>query len=269
MADVATFRVFWINFPGFVPPLRFLHWFIGDWIFLHAVIPFIFILFFVRYGRDSAKGPVEFWERPMLVAIVGAFLLLSIAPSPAPNRIAASALPATILLGWLIDSPRKLARPFTAAIVVVVMLLALHAVVRKRPIPNWTLTTLQGKMAITIPSDYEEYIWVQQHTRPSEYFFEAVASDIYFRLDLRNPTTMPYITNCGFTTAGQVAEVIQGLDRHRVRYLLWEHADLDAVPDWEDPSGDHLGPLFNYIHSHYQAVKVFTNTDEIWERKGR
>ncbi|HMD83180.1 MAG TPA: hypothetical protein VKO18_00605 [Terriglobia bacterium] len=269
MADVATFRVFWINFPGFVPSLRFLHWFIGDWVFLHAVVPFIFILFFVRYGRKSGKEPGESWDRPMLVAIVGAFLLLSIAPSPAPNRIAASALPGTILLGWLLDSPRKIARALAAAIAMGVLLLALLAVVRKRPIPDGTLTTPQGKMAITIPSDYEEYTWVQQHTRPSEYFFEAVASDMYFRLDLRNPTTVPYITNCGFTTVGQVAEVIQGLEKHKVRYLLWEHGDLDAIPDWEDPSDDHLGPLLDYVHSHYQAVKVFTNADEIWERKGR
>ncbi len=268
MADVATFRVFWYNFPGFVPLGRFLHWFLADWVFLHAIIPLVFILFFARYRRDSGKESVEFWQRPMLVAMVGAFLLLSIAPSPASIRIAASALPGTILLAWLIDSPRKLARTLAAAIAIVVLLLALHAVVRKRPIPNWNLTTPQGKLAITELSDYEEYTWVQQHTRPSEYFFEAVGSDMYFRLDLRNPTPVPYITNCGFTTTGQVAEVIQGLEKHKVRYLLWEHTDLDAVPDWEDPSDAHLGPIFDYIHSHYQAVKVFTNADEIWERKG-
>ena len=46
----------------------------------------------------------------MLVAMVGFFMLLSIAPAPDLFRMAASVLPALILLGWLIDSPRKLAR---------------------------------------------------------------------------------------------------------------------------------------------------------------
>jgi hypothetical protein len=53
-----------------------------------------------------------------------------------------------------------------------------------------------------------------------------------------------------------------------VRYVLWEHGDLDAIPDWEDPTDDHLGPLLDYIHRYYHAVKVFSNADEIWERKG-
>lgn len=269
MRDVATFRVFWYNFPGFVPPRRFLNWFVRDWLFLHAVIPLIFILFFARYRWESRQGSAKSWERPMLVAIVGLFLLLSIAPAPASIRIAASSLPGIILLGWLIDSPRKLARGFAAAISMGVLVVALHAVARRRPFPNWTLVTPQGRLAITDPRDYKEYAWVQEHTRPSEYFYEAAGTDMYFRLDLRNPTPTPYVTICGFTTPEQVAEVIRGLEQHQVRYMLWAHEDLDTDPDWEDPSEDHLGPLRNYIHNHYRAVKDFGGTlpDEIWERK--
>ena len=52
----------------------------------------------------------------MLVAIVGFFMLLSIAPAPDGARMAVSALPALILLGWFLDSPRQLARALAAAI---------------------------------------------------------------------------------------------------------------------------------------------------------
>jgi hypothetical protein len=262
-----TFQTFTESFPAFVPVHRFLSSFLREWLFLHAVIPFIFILFFARYWRESGKKPLEFWERPMLVAMVGSFLLLSIAPAPAPNRLAASALPGIILLVWLIDSPRKLTRTLAAAIAVGVLLVTLHAVARRRPVSNWTLVTPQGKLAITDQSTYQEYIWVQQHTRPSEYFYEASGIDMLFRLDLRNPTPLPRVANNGYTTPEQVAEVMRSLEQHRVHYVLWSYEDLDRVPDWEDPSDDHLGPLRDYIHSHYRVVKVFVNNDEIWERK--
>jgi hypothetical protein len=271
MTDVNTFQVFWFDFPGLVPPHSFLNWFLRDWLFLHAVIPFIFILFFARYWRGSGKQPAESWERPMLVAIVGSFLLLSIAPAPASIRIAASSLPGIILLGWLIDSPSKLSRALNAVITIGVLLVALHAVARRRPISNWTLASPQGKLAITGLGVYQEYTWVQEHTRPLEYFYDAASPDMYFRLDLRNPTPLPFVRNSGFTRPEQVAGVIRGLEEHRVRYIVWSREDLDALPDWEAPSDDHLGPLRDYIRSHYQVVKVFSTplSDQIWERTGR
>ena len=68
--------------------------------------------------------PLEYWERPMLVAIVGFFMLLSIAPAPDFVRMAASVLPALILLGWLLDSPRKLARALVVALTLGTLLVA-------------------------------------------------------------------------------------------------------------------------------------------------
>jgi hypothetical protein len=271
MADVNTFRVFWYNFPGFVPPRNFLSWFVREWVFLHAVVPLVFILFFARYWQVSRKKPMMAWERPMLVAIVGSSLLLSIASAPASIRIASSALPGIILLVWLIDSPRKLVRGFATAIATGVLLVALHAVARRRPIPSWTLVTPQGKLAIRGLRDHEEYTWVQEHTRPSEYFCEAASTDMYFRLDLRNPTPLPFVSNCGFTTEEQVREVIRGVEQHQVRYVLWSPEDLDIVPDWEEPSDYHLGPLQNYIRSHYRLAKIFSGSlpDQIWERSGK
>jgi hypothetical protein len=266
MADADTFRVFWCGFPGFVPPRSFLRWFLREWLFLYAVIPFILIMFFARYWRESGKKPAEYWERPMLVAILGCFMFLSVAPAPSPTRMAVSELPTLILLGWLIDSPRKLARALAAVLAVGVLLVALHAVTRRRPIPVGILSTPQGRLALTDRDYYQELTWIQQHTQPSEYFYETEDPRPYFHEDLRNPTPLPFVVNNGYTTAEQVTEVIRGLEQHQVRYVMWLHEDLDTLPDWEDPSDDHLGPLRNYIHSHYQRVRVFADSNEVWEK---
>jgi hypothetical protein len=261
-----TFQAFKESLPPFLPLHNFLRWNIEQWLFLYAVIPFILIMFFARYWRESGKKPVEYWVRPMLVAIVGLFMLLSIAPSPGPRRMAVSELPALLLLGWLIDSPRKFARALAAILAVGVLLVALHAVTRRRPIPVGILATPHGRLALTDRDHYQELTWIQQHTPPSEYFYEAQDPGVYFYEDLRNSTPLPRIANNGYTIPAQVAEVVRCLEQHRVRYVMWSHEDLDTLPDWQNPSDDHLGPLRNYIRSHYQVVKVFADSNEVWEK---
>lgn len=236
------------------------------WLFLYAVIPSTYILFFARYRRESRKEPMEFWERPMLLALVGSFMLLSVAPAPAYPRMAASALPGFILLGWFIDSPRKLARALAGALVVGVLLVVPHAVATVQSMEKQILTASQGRLAVTDREAYEEYAWVQHHTRPSDYFYGPGNADMYFCLTLRNPTPLPFVTNNGYTTPEQVMDVIRALQQHPVRYILWSPRGLDTIPEWEDPSDDHLGPLRDYIHRHYHVVKVFTNSDGIWQR---
>jgi len=235
------------------------------WTFLIAV-PLIFILFFLRYWRESSKRPLEYWAGPMLVAIVGLFMLLCIAPSPNPNRMSVSALPALILLGWLLDSPRKLARGFVVLFTVGAILIAAYALVRSRPHPAGILVTPQGRVAFADPTIHEEYIWIQQHTHPSDYFYEANVSDQYFYLDLRNPTPLPRIVNNGYTTREQVAEVIRGLEQHQVRYIFWGLDKPDDLPEWENPSDARLVPLWSYMQAHYTRVMVFPDDTEIWKR---
>jgi hypothetical protein len=236
-----------------------------QWAFLYVVLPLIYVLFFVRYRRQRSRKPMEFWLRPMLVAIVGSFLLLSTAPAPSPIRVASSALPGIILLGWFLDSPQKLARDIAATLTVGVLLIAPHAVARVQSREKWILTTPQGTMAATDPGLVERFAWIQLHTRPGEYFY-AVGPDAYFYLDLRNPTPLPRIKNNGYTTVEQVAEVIRGLEQHQPHYVLWP-SELGMAPDRENRPDDHLDPVRNYILSHYQKGKIFTDSAIIWERK--
>ncbi len=265
-ADYNTFQAIRTELPAFASLHSFLYSF-AHWLFLLLVTPFILILFFVRYLRESSRKPLEYWERPMLVAIVGFFMLLSIAPAPDGARMAVSALPTLILLGWFLDSPRQLARALAAAFTVGTLLIAFYSVATRRPQPVGILATPQGKLAFTDSTLYQEDIWIQQHTHPSEYFYEPLSQDAYFYLDLRNPTPLSSIENNGYTPPEQVEEVIRGLEQHQVRYILWSPQALDILQTSKNPSDDHLGPLRDYIHSHYTMVKVFGNSDEAWQNK--
>jgi hypothetical protein len=266
LASSNTFLLFRDQLPTFASliadPLHFVEWF-----FLVLAVPCVLVLFFVRYSRESREKPMDFWERPMLLAIVGSCMILGIAPAPGLHRIASSAFPAVILLGWFLDSPRKLARALTAALAVGVLLVIPHTVTVAQRGERWILTTPQGKLAVESQQVLDRYNWVQQHTRPLDYYYYPVFPYVYLYLNLRNPTPFPFIWNSGYTTPEQVQQVIRGLDHHQVRYVHWSPRLLDRIPDWEDPLEDHLGPLRDYIHEHYLPVKLFSNSEEIWERK--
>lgn len=231
------------------------------------MIPLVYILFFARYWREYRKKPLEYWERPMLVAIVGFFLLLSVARAPDWVRMAAVSLPALILLGWLLDSPRKLARTLVLVLTAGALLVALRAVARQRPIPVGILVTPQGKLAFTGQIPFQVTTWIQQHTRSLDYFYDPMDPELSFVLNLRNPTPLTLTVNSGYMTQEQVTEVIRGLEQHQVHYILWVPDGLDKLPGWENPSDDHLGPLRDFIHGHYTRVKVFPGADEIWEKQ--
>jgi hypothetical protein len=148
------------------------------------------------------------------------------------------------------------------------LLAAFYSLKAHRPHPAGILTTPQGSFAITDPGAYQEYVWIQQHTRPMDYFFQDINYDLYFYLNLRNPAPLTVINNSGYTTLEQVSGVIQGIEQHQVRYILWSPQILDSLPAWENPSDDHLGPLRNYLHSHYTLIKVFPGDEEVWENLG-
>ena len=168
---------------------------------------------------------------------------------------------------WFFDSPNKVARVLTGLFTVGVLLVALNAVVRERPVHKWILTTPQGQLAIGDRETYQMYTWVQQHTRPSEYFYEPAELNLYFYLNLRNPTPIHRIENDGYTRPEQVAEVIRGLEQHQTRYILCPSSGLFA--SWKNPTEDNLGPARDYIQGHYRRISVSAFSGQVWEKTGQ
>ena len=61
------------------------HWYspvFASWVFIHALLPFVYLPFFVRCWRESQKRPEQPWGRLMLVSLVGFSLFGGVAPAP-------------------------------------------------------------------------------------------------------------------------------------------------------------------------------------------
>ena len=202
----------------------------------------------------------------MLLALVGSTMLLSVAPAPTFWRLASSALPGIILLGWFLDSGGRLARTLKTALALGLALLAPYGVARFQSITRTTLITPQGQLAVAGREVDPRYAWVRQHVRPGEYFYEPYSMDMDIYLNLRNPTPLFLLTDNAYTTSEQVGEVIEGLDQHRPRYIFWPLRDSEPFPAWEAADEDHLGPLRDYVRLHYRVVKAFSEDEAAWER---
>ena len=263
-ATYNTFRVFTEPLPA-IPPWRNLL-LAKSWFFIFSFIPLIYILFFVRYRREARRRPQVPWARLMLLAMVGLFLFLSVAPAPSLLRTYAGALPGFILLGWFLDWPNRLHQVLAGLLVAVTVLAAATGIRRTQFAWKGILQTSQGSLAILEPEAYNEYAWLSRRTQPSQYFFDAARGQLYFYLDLRNPSHVPFITNTGYTRPQQVQDVIEGLEEHQVRYVLWESDMLDSYPSRERPPADHLGPLRAYLRFHYHVARTFSGWLLLWER---
>jgi hypothetical protein len=236
------------------------------WIYWFLLNPLAYLLFFIAYLRNARRLTPQQWARPMLVAVGGLFIFLCVAPSPNPNRMSVSILPALILLVWLVAGTVRLRRWLIPASVVLLAVVGLHDATRRLPARIGLLNTPVGPVMLTEQTTFDEYSWLLQRTRPGDYFYEADFSDMYFYLGLRNPTLLPRAVNNGYTTVEQVTESIAQLEHYKPRYVEWGIGDPLVVPAWEDPADAHLQPMLNYIHTHYRLVQRFADGAQFWER---
>jgi hypothetical protein len=240
---------------------------IAAWLLIDVIVPFIPLLFFGYYWWQSGRKPREYWGRPMLLAVACFVMVLSVAPAPASIRTASCSLPGILLLVWFLDSPRKLCRAAVVIATAGILLLLPHGIARIQSVPRELFKTPRGLLAIEDSISQEQYRWILQHIHVSEYLYEMGGPWLYYYLNLRNPTPMPLLTNCGYTPPEQVVEAIGGLEQHRARYVLWSPSWAESIEPWEVPADNHLAPMREYVQDHYKMAKAFLNTEEIWERK--
>lgn len=234
------------------------------YLFIHALLPLVYIAFFFRYRHWRGSRPNEPWDRLMLVNLVGLSLFLGIASAPNLSRLCAVSLPALIVLVWLIRSGEGPGGFLLKSLGTLALALAILSTVRTQIRWRGYLDLPIGRAAFQDPIHYEEVQWLLNRTRAGEFFYEAYLPEMYFPLALRNPAPISYVTPTDFTRPEQVQAVIEGLDRHSVRYVVWSReVDLRTR---NRPQADHLGPLRAYLWSHYRMAKVFSNFDVVWER---
>jgi len=240
---------------------------IPGWLVAQCVVPAVYLCCLVRQVLASRTGVKKTHDIPLFIAFVGFWLYLSVTLAPTRHRILPGAVPAMILLCWLVRSPGKLDRVLRGMLWVGVLLAALGRVTSHQTRPRFILQALTGPVAFDQQADFQEFEWVRLHTRPSQYFFNCYHAWFNFLFDLRDSSETFYLTNTDFTRPEQVANQIRRLDQHQVHYIVWCPERLDVHLPWNDPSGDHLDPLRAYLHAKYRLAKIFSNGDYVWERK--
>jgi len=197
-----------------------------------------------------------------------------------------------ILLVWLMRGQSNLHRLMNTLLWLVAAGIAISLPLWIQNQPMRSLDLPRGRVALR--SDYySSFLWWSQQTHPGDSVFTASGTEILFPMALRNPAEVRYVTNTDFTRPEQVRDVLAVLERQRVRFVLWDSSfDVDAPMRSRDapvglmrasirrcfravktilggdfrPSGDHLGPLRDYLHLRYHIVKLFPGSLEVWER---
>jgi hypothetical protein len=258
-AGGSTWRGYMTGLPGF------LHWpripGLFAFILIHVLLPLVYVVFFVRYHRSSRQSSGEPWDRLMLINLVGLVSFLSIAAAPTWARLYYVSLPALILFVWVLQSEGKAGRFLSSALYVVTLMLMAIFPIEKQLHERSFLDLPSGHMAFLNRDAHDRYGWAASQTHPSDFFFGGLYPDFYFLLDLRNPGPVPFVTPYEYTRPSEVQAVVDGLEKHQVKIVLWTSL-LDMR---ENPRGDHLGPLRAYIRSHYHVAKDLPEF-EVWLR---
>jgi len=201
----------------------------------------------------------------VLLSTTGLLLLFEIATRMNWNRVYAVATPAVILFFWLVDHMGK-RRPYAITALLTILVCAAAVQTRSRQHRPLAITDLPaGRVALSL-EELEEFSWLQQHTRPGDAFFQVSWLNIYPPLDLHSPVFVDGLWPSGITRPELVTLTIQQLEQTRLKYILW--IPRFTMPSASDsPSQDYLGPFREYLQSHYTRVHVFSNQDEVWERR--
>ncbi len=230
----------WLNHWRFVPE--------PGWLIIHAVIPFIYLLFFAYCWRQSRKMPAHPWDKLMLLSLVGFFLFLGVAPAPVSWRMCIVSLPGLIVLVWFLSSPGKMRTisrwALSLGCLVAMVIIPWHQQTR------WSasLETPTGPAAFFDPASYAEYKWLDLHTHPSDPFFDCSGRS-YFLMGLRSPARVSFLSGTDYMRPEQVQDLVANLEGNHVPVVLWCH-DLNT----SIRSDDHLGPLRDYLRAHYHAA---------------
>ena len=236
---------------------------VGQSIFVCAMLPAVYPLAMLRSQRIGRNQSAT-RNGIMLLALLGLALFLEVLSSANWLRLYAVAIPGIGLLVWCANSSGRMRRAALGLIWLVVICLGLHQTwARQRQ--NYVVTETPGGRVAVDARNFAELNALKEQTRPGELLFQAVWPGFYIPLRLLNPVYVDTIWPNEESRPEFVERSIKELEAKQVPHILWSQ-NLD-YPDPANPQSDHLGPLRDYLHEHYRRVQVFSDQDELWERK--
>lgn len=227
---------------------------------LLGVYPFVLRSIW-RNRKDTSPPRMQV----VLLAMMGLFLLLEVVTRMTWVRLYVVAVPAMILLVWLASRAQRV-RAYAVASLWILLVCAAAIQTRARHHRTVIVMNLPAGRAALSPEEFEEFSWLAQHTRPGDPFFQGSLVTLYAPLGLHSPVFVDSLWPNDLTRPEYVTLTIEQLEQHRLKYILWIPRFTAPEPS-ADPAEDHLGPFLDYLRSHYARVHVFSNQDEIWERR--
>ena len=231
------------------------------WLFMHALIPFVYFLFLVRYWRVGRALAPEQRGRLMLLNFTGIFLFLGIATAPGWTRLSSISMPGLILLVWLVNQSSKLGLIMTRSFAGVALMFAVFAPLKLQRTHMYHQDLPAGRLAWSHEADYEVARWLQERTEPWDFFFGGANRDFFFPLYLQDPAKVPFVGANAYTRPDHVQDLVESLERFHVRYVLWQ-----PMLAREHGKGDNLQPLREFLSKNYHVAHTFISSDEILER---
>lgn len=236
---------------------------VGQYIFVCMLLPAVFPLALVRRERTKASDHTE--QRGVaLLALLGLALFLEVAFSANWLRLYAMAMPGIVLLVWFANRSGRMRRQALGLLWVAVLCLAIgQPWVRQRQ--QYVVAKFPGGKVALSGSVFTKFAAVTEKTHPGQFFFQAIWPGVYIPLQLRNPIYLDTVWPNEESRPAYVRRSIEELEAKQVQFILWSPHLNYSDPDY--PSADHLAPLRDYLHAHYGRVQVFSDRDELWERK--
>lgn len=236
--------------------------FTAPYFFIDA-LPFLLVILAALRWRDTL--------RPMILLFLfcgGAFWVSEIHRKEISHLAIGSPLFLVLFCYYLLESRTKMAE-------VALQLLAICSV----SLATFNLMMMAGTHpmhtrvgTVRVYKSFPVVKYLEEHTHPGEYIFCFQYCPSYYFLDQTpDPTRFNMITY-GYYTKAQIEEAIREIDRHKVKYVVWQGGQ--ALKDLYHllPGSDKRPPygflMDDYLHAHYHQVKTFPNGMQIWVRNG-
>ena len=240
-------------------------WRFVPYVFIHALVPFAYLLCLWWLVREKAGMERRIWERLVLINFVGLALFVAIAGAPSYHRMCMVGAPAVIVCVWLVSGTCGADRWMRNVLWTVAIVAMVGLPIQLQRHWRGILDMPTGRTAFLDRQEYDEFQWLGQHTHAGESFFNA--PQISFVLGLENPTPLDLVTRGEYTTREQVAEVIRALEERRTPMIVNYSNVYAPGADFyaKGRTGDNLGPFMEYVAKNYHLTKVFPGL-QIWER---
>jgi len=237
---------------------------LAPYLFIYASLPIIYAFALWRCWGER-RNPTFRWQPATLLTLVGLFLLMEVASSLNWLRLYAVSLPGIILLVWTVDRTQRVRRYAVVIMWLLISAIAIHQTLSRYRSGYVTIETPGGKTAVS-PLTYSKLQSMMRYTQPGQFIFQAAGPSIYLPLQLRNPLFMDAVETNQQTRPEQIEQAVQQLEAKKLQFVLWSPR-LDDADRFDRSTEQTIAPLRSYIRERYARVQVFSDQDELWERK--